>query len=97
MCESAAPSTTNQNATQGINVKDKVARKSLWANRIKMQYEIVLKSDRMFMLSLPSSKFSCCCSNCSAKRGSWYCSGGSTSTHDRITITWSTHTHMHKQ
>jgi hypothetical protein len=29
MCESAAPSITNQNATQGIYIKDKVARKSL--------------------------------------------------------------------
>jgi hypothetical protein len=27
-----------------------------------MQYEIVLKSDRRFMLYLPSSKLSCCCS-----------------------------------
>jgi hypothetical protein len=44
-----------------------------------MQYEIIFKSDRMFMLYLPSSKFSCCCSYCSAERGSWYPSKGSAS------------------
>ena len=43
MCYSAAPSTTNQNATQGIYKGYKVARKSLQAYSIKMQYEIVLK------------------------------------------------------
>jgi hypothetical protein len=68
MCESAAPSTTNQNATQGIYIKDKVARKSLYAYRIKMQYEIVFKSDRMFILYLSSSKFYCCCSKGSERR-----------------------------
>ena len=41
------PSTTNQNATQGIYIKDmKWLGKSLWVYSIKMQYEIVLKSDR---------------------------------------------------
>jgi hypothetical protein len=48
-----------------------------------MQYEIVFKSDRMFMLYLPSSKFSCCYSKGSEESGSWYSSGGSTSTHER--------------
>ena len=47
MCYSAAPSTTNQNATQGIYIKDiKWIEKSLHAYSIKMQYEIVFKSDR---------------------------------------------------
>ena len=36
----------------------------------------------MFMLYLPSSKFSCCCSKVSAG-SSWYSSEGSTSTHNR--------------
>jgi hypothetical protein len=35
-----------------------------------MQYEIVFKSDRIFMLYLPSSKFSCCYSKGSEERGS---------------------------
>ena len=43
MCYSTAPSTTNQNATQRIYKGYKVARKSLQAYSIKMQYEIVLK------------------------------------------------------
>ena len=46
MCYSAAPSTTNQNATKGTYKGYKVARKSLQAYSIKMQYEIVIKSDR---------------------------------------------------
>ena len=46
MCYSAAPSTTNQNATQRIYKGYKVARKSLQAYIIKMQYESVFKSDR---------------------------------------------------
>ena len=47
MSESAAPSTTNQNATQGIYITDiKWLGRSLWAYSIKMQYEIVFKSDR---------------------------------------------------
>ena len=47
MCYSVAPSTTNQNATQGIYIKDiKWLGKSLQAYSIKMQYEIVIKSDR---------------------------------------------------
>ena len=46
MCESAAPSTTNQKCNPRIYIKDKVARKSLQAYSIKMQYEIVFKSDR---------------------------------------------------
>jgi hypothetical protein len=47
-----------------------------------MQYEIVFKSDRMFMLYLPSSKFSCCCPKGSEECGSWDSSDGSTSTCD---------------
>jgi hypothetical protein len=62
-----------------------------------MQYEIVFKSDRMFMLYLPSSKFSCCCSKASEDGGSWYSSDGSTSTHDRNAKTWSTHAHTYQQ
>jgi hypothetical protein len=48
-----------------------------------MQYEIVFKSDRRFILYLPSSKLSCCCSNCSEDGSSWYWSKDSASTHDR--------------
>ena len=41
------PSTTNQNATQGIYIKDiKWLGKSLYAYSIKMQYENVFKGDR---------------------------------------------------
>ena len=45
MCYSAAPSTTNQNATQRIYIYKgyKVARKSLQAYIIKMQYENIFK------------------------------------------------------
>src|SRR6185503_6517886 len=44
VCYSAAPSTTNQNATQGIYIKDiKWLVKSLYAYSIKMQYENVFK------------------------------------------------------
>jgi hypothetical protein len=64
-------------------MKDKVARKSLWAYNIKMQYENVFKSDRIFMFYLPSLKFSYCCSKGSEESGSWYSSDGSTSTHER--------------
>jgi hypothetical protein len=72
-----------------------VARKSLSAYRIKMQYEIEFKSDRIFMLYLPSSKFSCCYSKASEDGGSWYSSKGSASTHDRNAKTWSsTYTYM---
>ena len=40
-------STTYQNATQGIYITDiKWLGRSLWAYSIKMQYEIVFKSDR---------------------------------------------------
>ena len=47
MCYSVAPSTTNQNATQGIYIKDiKWLGKSLEAYNIKMQYEIIFKGDR---------------------------------------------------
>ena len=47
VCYSAAPSTTNQNATQGTYIKDiKWLGKSLWAYSIKIQYENVFKSDR---------------------------------------------------
>ena len=44
VCYSAAPSTTNQNATQRIYIKDiKWLGKSLKAYSIKMQYEMVFK------------------------------------------------------
>ena len=44
MCYSVAPSTTNQNATQGIYIKDiKWLGKSLQAYSIKMQYENIFK------------------------------------------------------
>ena len=47
MCYSVAPSTTNQNATQRIYIKDiKWLGKSLQAYNIKMQYENVFKSER---------------------------------------------------
>ena len=47
MCYSAAPSTTNQNATQRKYIKDiKWLGKSLKAYNIKMQYEVVIKGDR---------------------------------------------------
>ena len=47
MFYSAAPSTTNQNATQRIYIKDiKWLGKSLYAYSIKMQYENVFKSNR---------------------------------------------------
>ena len=47
MCYSAAPSTTNQNASQRIYIKDiKWLGKSLQAYSIKMQYENVFESDR---------------------------------------------------
>jgi hypothetical protein len=46
------------------------------------------------MLYLPSSKFSCCCSK-GSEAGSWYSSGGLTSTHDHNTKIWSsTYTYM---
>ena len=51
----------------------------------------------MFMLYLPSSKFSCYsnCSEDSGCSGYWYSSEGSTSTHDRNTKTRSsTYTYM---
>ena len=52
-----APGTTNQNAIEGTYIKDiKWLGKSLYAYNIKMQYESVFKSDRLFMLYLPSSK-----------------------------------------
>jgi hypothetical protein len=47
-----------------------------------MQYENVFKSDRIFMLYLPSSKFSCWYSKGSEESGTWYSSDGSTSTHE---------------
>ena len=44
VCYSVAPSTTNQNATQRIYIKDiKSLGKSLLAYNIKMQYENVFK------------------------------------------------------
>ena len=62
--------------------------KSLQAYNIKMQYENVFKSDRLFMLYLPSSYCSSCCSKCSEDgySGYWYwgSSGSSTSTHEHM-------------
>ena len=53
-----------------------------------MQYEIVFKSDRLFMLYLPSSYCSYCCSNWSEDGCSGYCywgsSTGSASTHEHM-------------
>ena len=47
MCYSTAPSTTNQNVTpKDIYKGYKVARKSLQAYSIKIQYENVFKGDR---------------------------------------------------
>ena len=101
MCYSAAPSTTNQNATQGIYIKGiKWLGKSLQAYSIKMQYEIVFKDDRLFMLYLPSSYCSCC-SNCSEDgcSGYWYwdSSDGSTSTHEHMAKNKAQHKHTCKQ
>ena len=58
MCYSAAPSTTNQNATQGTYIKDiKWLGKSLQAYNIKMQYEIEFKGDECcsYYTCLPQS------------------------------------------
>ena len=58
VCYSAAPSTTNQNATQGTYIKDiKWLGKSLWAYSIKMPHENVFKSNRWcsFYTCLPQS------------------------------------------
>jgi hypothetical protein len=49
------------------------------------------------MLYLPPSNSPGYCSNCSEDGGFWYCSGGSTSTHDRNSNIWSTHAHTCKQ
>src|SRR6185312_8798047 len=73
---------------RGIYKGYKLARKSLKAYSIKMQYEIVFKSDRLFMLYLPSSYCSCCCSNwsedCCSEYWYWGSSGSSTSTHKHM-------------
>jgi hypothetical protein len=58
-----------------------------------MQYEMVFKSDRMFMLYLPSSKFSYCCLKGSEEGGSRYPSDGSMSTH--VTSKHGPHRHIH--
>ena len=59
-----------------------------------MQYEIVIKGDRLFMLYLPSSYCSGCCSNYSKDGCSWYwywgSSDGSTSTHEHMAKTSTT-------
>src|SRR6185369_15462236 len=78
----------------------KLARKSLKAYSIKMQYEIVFKDDRLFMLYLPSSSCSGCCSNCSEDGCSWYwywgSSDGSTSTHEHMAKTMHNNKHTSK-
>ena len=62
-----------------------------------MQYEIVFKSDGLFMLYLPSSYYSCCCSKCSEDScsGYWYwgSSDGSTSTHEHMAKNKAQHKH----
>ena len=92
MCYSAAPSTTNQDATQRIYIyiKDiKWLGKSLQAYSIKMQYEDVFKSDRWCLC------YTCLPQSAPAEGGSWYSSEGSTSTHDRNAKTRSsTYTYM---
>ena len=57
--------------------------KSLLEYSIKMQYENVFKSDRLFMLYLPSSY---CSSSEDGYSGYWYwgSSGSSTSTHEHM-------------
>src|SRR6185295_18919643 len=75
MCYSAAPSTTNQNATQRIYIKDIKWLGNPYRHTIlKMQYECVFKSDRLFMIYLPSLYCSCYCSKCSEDgcSGYWY-------------------------
>jgi len=67
-----------------------------------MQYEIVIKGDRLFMLHLPSSYCSCCCSNwsedgCCSGYWYWVSSDGSTSTHDHMAKNSSQHKHTSKQ
>ena len=56
-----------------------------------MQYENIFKSDRLFMLYLPSSYCSCYCSKCSEDgcSGYWYwgSSDGSASTHEHMAKT----------
>ena len=73
---------------------------SLWAYSIKMQNEIVVKSDRLFMLHLPSSYCSYCCSKCSEDgcSGYWYwgSSGSSTSTHEHMAKTLHENKHTSK-
>jgi hypothetical protein len=46
------------------------------------------------MLYLPSSNSPGCCANASEEGGSWYSSGGSTSTHDR-NAKHGPHMHIH--
>src|SRR6185436_3442924 len=86
---------------KGIYKGYKLARKSLKAYSIKMQYEFVIKSDGLFMLYLPSSNCSCCCSNCSKDgcSGYWYwgSSDGSTSTHEHMAKDNTQHKHTCKQ
>src|SRR6185437_5709456 len=86
---------------KGIYKGYKVARKSLKAYSIKMQYENVFKSDGLFMLYLPSSYCSCCCSKCSEDgcSGYWYWGSldGSTSTHEHMAKTMHDNKHTSKQ
>ena len=65
-----------------------------------MQYENVFKSDRLFMLYLPSSYYSGYYSNCSEDgcSGYWYwgSSDGSTSTHEHMAKTMHNNEHTSK-
>ena len=92
VCYGTAPSTTNQNATPGIYIKDiKWLGYPYRHTILKCSMKLYLKVIGMFMLYLPSSNYSYC-SKCPAEGGSWYSSEGSTSTHDRNAKTSPAHT-----
>ena len=102
MCYSAAPSTTNHNATQRIHIKDiKWLGDPYRHTVLKCSMKDVIKDDRLFMLYLPSSYCSGCCSNCSEDgcSGYWYwgSSDGSTSTHEHMAKNNTQHKHTCKQ
>src|SRR6185295_9752395 len=94
---SAAPSTTIQNATQRIYIKD-----IKWLGN-PYRHTILKCSMKLYLKVIGCSCYTClsqkffCCSNCS-EDGFWYwygcSSGSSTSTHDRNAKT-SPHIHIH--
>ena len=100
VCYSAATSTTNQNATQRIYIKGIKWLGSPYRHTVlKCSMKLYLKWKVLFMLYLPSSKFSYC-SNCSEDgvcSGYWYSSEGSKSTHDRTPKQVHNHIHTCKQ